>query len=51
MLSSKTKQQITTIRSKVKGSITGTPEFSNDDAVIEYAIETLFNELKKKKVL
>jgi len=51
MLSSKTKQQITTIKNKVKSSITGTPEFRSDDAVIEYAIETLFNQLKKSKVL
>ena len=51
MLSSTTRQQISTIKSKVKGSLTGTPEFSNDDAVIQYAVDMLFNELKKKKVL
>ena len=51
MLNSKTRQQISTIKNKVKGSLTGNPEFNNDDAVIQYAVEMLFNELKNKKVL
>jgi hypothetical protein len=31
--------------------MTGQPEFANDDAVIEFAVQQLFNQLKKQKVV
>jgi len=31
--------------------LTGLPEFRDDNAVIEYAVEVLFNQLRKSKVL
>ena len=50
-MKTQTKQQINDIRKKLKSSITGMPEFSNDDAVIEYAIQQLFNQLKKQRLV
>lgn len=46
-----TKNQITTIRNKVMSLVSDKPEFQNDDAVIALAVNNLFQELKKKKLL
>jgi hypothetical protein len=51
MLKTQTKQQINEIRKKVKSSITGQQEFPSDDAVIEYAIQQLYNQLKKQRLV
>ena len=39
------------IQNKVKSTITGQKEFLNDDAVIDYAIKTIYDQMKKQKVL
>jgi hypothetical protein len=48
MLKTQTKQQINEIRKKVKSSITDKQEFPSEDAVVEYAIQQLFTQLKKQ---
>ena len=50
-MNNQTKQKVGTIRNKVKNSLKGTYEFPNDDAVIQYAVEMLFNDLKKKHLI
>ena len=45
-LSSSTRQIIRQIRSKYKDPITKKPSFATDDAVIEYAVEKLYEDLK-----
>lgn len=50
-MKTQTKQQINEIRKKLKSAVTGIPEFSTDDAVIEYAVQQLFNQLKKQRLV
>ena len=50
-MNTKTKQRIQEIKTKAKSKITGTCEFSTDDAVIDYAIEQLSLDLKKRGLL
>ena len=47
----KTKQTIQEIKNKTKSKVTGMSEFASDDAVIEFAVNTLIQDLKKKGVL
>lgn len=47
-LSASTRQIIRQIRSKYKDQITKKPSFASDDAVIEYAIERLYEDLMHK---
>ena len=50
-MTSKTRNLIREIQSKVKSSVTGQSEFANDDAVIDYAIATAYDQLKKQRLL
>jgi hypothetical protein len=45
-LSVSTRQKIRQIRSKYKDQITKKPSFATDDAVIECAVEKLYEDLK-----
>ena len=45
-LSASTRSMIRQIRSKYKDPITKKPSFATDDAVIEYAVEKLYEDLK-----
>ena len=47
----KTKQTIQEIKNKTKSKATGLSEFTNDDAVIDFAVQLLITDLKKKGVL
>ena len=51
MLNSNTTKQIRSIKSKVKNSVSNDLEFKNDESVIAFAVERLYQELKKKKLL
>ena len=42
-MNSRTRLLMKEIQSKVKSSVTGRQEFANDDAVIDYAIKTLYD--------
>ena len=48
-MTSKTRILIREIQNKVKSTITGQKEFPNDDAVIDYAIKTIYEQMKKQK--
>lgn len=50
-MNTKTKQRIQEIRNKAKSKITGSKEFSTDDTVIDYAIEQLSADLKRRGLL
>jgi len=50
-MNSKTKSLIREILSKLKSPVTGQKEFANDDAVLDYAINLLYENLKKQRVL
>jgi len=50
-MTSKTRILMREIQNKVKSTITGQKEFPNDDAVIDYAIKTIYDLMKKQKVL
>ena len=47
----KTRTLIREIQTRIKNPITGQKEFANDDAVIDFAIAYLYEDLKKKRVL
>ena len=47
----KTRTLIREIQTRIKNPITGQKEFANDDAVIDFAIGYLYEDLKKKRVL
>jgi len=48
-LSASTRQKISQIRSKYKDPITKKPSFASDDAVINYAVERLYEDLMQKR--
>ena len=50
-LSTTTKQQIRQIQTKLKHQLTGSSLFSSDAAVINYAINALYNDLKARRLL
>lgn len=50
-MNSKTRNQIQEIKRKIKNPITGTGEFTSDNAVIEMAINRFYESLKKQRVL
>ena len=45
-LSLATRQMIRQIRNKYKDPVTKKPSFASDDAVIDYAVEKLYEDLK-----
>jgi hypothetical protein len=46
-----TKQQIRQIQSKIKSQLTGSQHFSTDSAVIDYAVDKLYQDLKAKRLI
>jgi len=50
-MNSKTRQLIREIHGKIKSSLTGNREFVNEDAVIDHAINLLYQQLKKQRLL
>ena len=48
---SKTAQFIQKIQTKVKNPITGDKQFKNKDEVIDLAVERLFDDLKRDKLV
>jgi len=50
-MNSKTRSLIQEIKRKVKSPITGTYEFTNDDAVIDLAMQRLYEQLKQQRIL
>ena len=50
-LSTTTKQQIRQIQSKIKSHLTGSQHFTTDSAVIDYAIDKLYQDLKAKRLI
>ena len=47
----KTRTYIQEIQKKLKSQITGQREFTSDSAVIEYAVKTLYDILKKQRLI
>jgi hypothetical protein len=47
----KTKQTIQEIKNKTKSKVTGLREFATDESVIDFAVQLLITDLKKKGVL
>ncbi len=50
-LSTTTKQQIHQIQSKIKSQLTGRQHFTTDSAVIDYAIDKLYQDLKARRLI
>ena len=50
-MSSKTKNLIKEIRSKIKSKVTGDQEFSSDEEVIDVAVKLLYQDLKRQRLL
>ena len=50
-MNSRTRTLANEIQAKVKTSITGTNEFANTDAVIDYAVKRLYDDLKRQKLI
>ena len=50
-MNSSTRTLIREIQNKIKSPITKEREFASETAVIEYAVKTLYNILKKQRLL
>ena len=50
-LASKTQSRLQEIQRKVKSSITGSQEFKTRDEVIDLAVEQLYDQLKKQRLV
>jgi len=50
-MNSKTRALIKEIQNRIKSPFTGQKEFANDDSVIDYAIKSLYEDLKKARIL
>ena len=50
MINSKTRSLIQEIKRKVKSPITGNNEFSNDDTIIDLAVQRLYEQLKQQRI-
>lgn len=50
-MSSKTKNLIKEIRSKLKSKVTGDQEFGSDEDVIDVAVKLLYQDLKRQRLL
>ena len=50
-MTGKATQLITQIRTRVKNPITKKPQFKNNDEVIEWAVQNLYDEFKKNRML
>ena len=50
-MNSRTRTLMREIQSKIKSPITGQKEFANDDAVMDYAIKTIYDLMKQQRIL
>ena len=50
-MNSKTKTLIRDIQNKIRNPITKEKEFPNEEAVIDYAIKTIYDLMKKQRIL
>ena len=50
-MNSKTRTLIRDIQIKIRNPITKEKEFPNEDAVIDYAIKTIYDLFKKQRIL
>jgi hypothetical protein len=50
-LSTTAKQQVRQIQSKIKSQLTGSQHFLTDSAVIDYAIDKLYQDLKARRLI
>jgi len=50
-MNSKTRLLIEEIKRKVKSQITRNNEFANDDAVIDLAVQRLYEQLKQQRII
>lgn len=50
-MNTRTRTLIREIQSKIKSPITGQKEFGNEDAVIDYAIKTVYDLMKQQRIL
>lgn len=50
-MTSKTKNLIKEIRSKLKSKITGDQEFTSDDDVIDVAVKLLHQDLRRQRLI
>jgi hypothetical protein len=50
-MNAKTRSLLQEIRRKVKNPITGTFEFRDEESVIDYAIKTYYDLLKKQRLI
>ena len=50
-MNNKTKTLIRDIQNKIRNPITKEKEFPNEDAVIDYAIKTIYDLMKKQRLL
>jgi hypothetical protein len=50
-MNNKTRTLIRDIQSKIRNPITKEKEFPNEDAVIDYAIKTIYDLMKKQRLL
>jgi len=50
-MNTKTRNQIQEIKRKIKSPVTGTNEFASDDAVIDHAVQRLYESLKQQRLL
>ena len=50
-MNTKTRSLIRDIQNKIRNPITKAREFANEEAVIEYAIKTIYDLMKKQKLL
>ena len=50
-MTSNTKKLIKEIQTKIKSPVTGRNEFANEDAVIDHAIKTTYDLMKKQRLL
>jgi|APGre2960657373_1045057.scaffolds.fasta_scaffold471405_1 hypothetical protein len=50
-MNNNTRTWIREIQTKLKSPITKEPEFTNESAVIDYAVKTLYELLKKQRLI
>ena len=50
-MNSRTRTLMREIQTKIKSPITGQKEFANEDAVIDYAIKTIYDLMKQQRIL
>ena len=50
-MNNKTKTLIRDIQNKIRNPITKEKEFANEEAVIDYAVKTIYDLMKKQRLL